>query len=285
MWESGSQGSNTFTLTDGGSNSYTLQESGNQVLGSYTITQTGADGYSMTETGSHGSKPYSETVSGSDTYTESGNADTGTFSRTTTLRGTYTRRDTGTGATKTSGSGSITYTGTESGDSLSGNLTLTATGNDRYNLLEQFNDASDSGANSPPGHLDFYAFGLPFVDPSPDGAADAADPGWTDAPTASGSPAPVAEELPGPGNDSGTIVPLADVVDQNRGGALKDNDTLKEAMKLLTPEDQAKLRMFSPMTIAVTGPSSDWRFMVLRFAMVFISFASPTLRCSYGRRD
>jgi hypothetical protein len=53
----------------------------------------------------------------------------------------------------------------QTGDPHSGTFTLTKTGTDRYDLLEAFKDVSNTQTGQTPGHMNFYPFGQPFVDP------------------------------------------------------------------------------------------------------------------------
>ena len=169
LWQTGSSGSDNFTLTGHGNlTSFTLLESGDNVTGASTQTESGNDSYSLTETGSHASSGYTETLTGLDNFGQTSVAglDNGVFNLNTTLQETYTRTESGPGATLGNGSGSISYSATETGDTTSGQMTLSPTGSDRYSKLEQFNDISNTGSGASPGHLNFNAFGLPFVDPS-----------------------------------------------------------------------------------------------------------------------
>src|SRR5207249_11427 len=126
------------------------------------------DDYSMAETGTNSGGDFNETVSGSDNYTldESGNPADQTFSRTITGSGTYNRQDSGPGATLPSDSGSISYTTQETANARTGDLPQTETGSDRYRLLEKFINVANTGSGNTPGNMNFYAFGVPFVDPT-----------------------------------------------------------------------------------------------------------------------
>jgi hypothetical protein len=145
-------------------------ETGNTVNGNYSQTITAGDSYIMTETGTNPGGAFIEVVTGSDaaTLTESGNPATQTFNRTITGDGTYTRTDSGPGATLSNvPNGSITYTLQETGDTLGAVFDQTETGGDRYSLLEHFVNLSNTGGGNTPGNMNFYPFGLAFVDPPP----------------------------------------------------------------------------------------------------------------------
>ena len=70
-----------------------------------------------------------------------------------TATGTYSLIDGGPGATLVSGSGTLGYTETETASPLAGRFVLTITGTTRYNLLEQFDDVSDTESGAAPGHF------------------------------------------------------------------------------------------------------------------------------------
>jgi hypothetical protein len=164
---SSASASDYFTLHETGTNASTTTETGSTLDGDYTSSQQGTDSYSITDTGAHPAGGFSETLTGTDTYTlsESGNTPDQTFTRDLTGSGSYTLVDSGAGATLTSGSGSYTYGMTETGDDRSGELSQSVTGTDRYNLLEGFNNVSNSQASNGPGHLNFSPVGVPFTDP------------------------------------------------------------------------------------------------------------------------
>ena len=91
-------GTNSFSLTEGGTINEILNKTGNKVTGLYAATTTGADTYTLMETGSTGGG-FSETLSGGETFTvtETGNSGAGEYQRTTTGGGSYTLTATGAG--------------------------------------------------------------------------------------------------------------------------------------------------------------------------------------------
>ena len=54
---------------------------------------------------------------------------------------------------------------TEVGNWQAGSVSQSETGEDRFSLLQQFNNVADTSSGSGPGHLDFHPFGAAFVDP------------------------------------------------------------------------------------------------------------------------
>ena len=64
-----------------------------------------------------------------------------------------------------SNSSSYAYTVTANDDALSGVLSQSETGSDRYSLLETFNNVANTSSGSTPGNMNFSTFGQPFVDP------------------------------------------------------------------------------------------------------------------------
>jgi len=158
-----------YTLSESGTNQATTQETGNSLTADYSRSITGSDTYVLTESGTNTYGSYSETVTGSDAYTqtETGNTLNQTFSRSTSGTGTYTRQESGPGATQGPWSDSLSYTVQETGDWRAGLLSQSETGCDRYGLLEQFDNVSNTGSGSAPGHLNFSPVGMPFSDDPP----------------------------------------------------------------------------------------------------------------------
>src|SRR5581483_9903335 len=159
-------GERNFTLTLTGSNGYSEMESGNTVTGLYTRTKVGTDAYTIFIDGTKAGGSYQQTVTGGEDYTmeDNGNLATGHYTRTIDGSGTYERTSTGAGATMPSDSGTTGYHWEQTGDPLSGVFTLTQTGTDRYDLLEDFFDISNTEAGTSPGHMNIYPFGQTFVD-------------------------------------------------------------------------------------------------------------------------
>ncbi len=162
-------GGGDFSLTVTGVQEFGTAEVGNTLSGSYSRRITGTDSYSMVETGDNAAGSYSETVVGTDTYslTEQGNSGNQTYVRALVGTGSYTRMDPGAVATLPSDSGTTSYNVQESADARSGTFSQTETGSDRYGLLENFNDVSNTGGGNTPGNMNFYPVGQTFVDPDP----------------------------------------------------------------------------------------------------------------------
>jgi len=158
-----------YTLSESGTNQATTQETGNSLTADYSRSITGSDTYTLTESGTNAYGSYSETVAGSDAYTqtETGNTLNQTFSRSTSGTGTYTRQESGPGASQGPWSDSLSYTLQETGDWRAGVLSQSETGCDRYGLLEQFDNVSNTASGAAPGHLNFSPFGMPFSDDPP----------------------------------------------------------------------------------------------------------------------
>jgi len=158
-----------YTVTESGTNQATTAETGNSLTADYSRSISGSDTYTLTESGTNAYGSYNETVTGHDTYTqtETGNSLNQTFNRTTTGTGTYTRQESGPGASQGPWSDSLNYTVQETGDSRAGVLSQSETGNDRYSLLESFDNVANAGSGTSPGHLDYSPFGLTFGDPPP----------------------------------------------------------------------------------------------------------------------
>jgi YwqJ-like deaminase len=175
--ESGSNATSDFTLVETGANCPTTQETGNKVVGSYTQSVSGADAYTLIEIGADSFGDFTETVTGSDSFsqTKSGDPANQTYVRTQSGTGSYSLQDTGTGATLPSGTGTIAYTVQETADARSGDLRQSETGQDRYALLECFNNVSNTGNGNSPGNMNYSPFGDPFVDPDAERQAPVAD--------------------------------------------------------------------------------------------------------------
>src|SRR5262245_13053724 len=109
---------------------------------------------------------YSQTVEINETYTlvDNGNPVTGSYSRTIDGDGSYVAGSTGSGATMPSDADDYTYQWTQEADPHSGVFTLSQTGTDRYDLLEDFYDISNTSSDRQPGHMNVYSFGQTFVD-------------------------------------------------------------------------------------------------------------------------
>jgi hypothetical protein len=107
------------------------------------------------------------TLSGADSYSthEVGNELSGLFNRTTSGGGSDMLSESGSIAGLPYNSTPSTgYTLSETGNDLSGELSLTETGSDRYSLIYQFDNASNavlSNGNGP-GDVDYSPVGLPF---------------------------------------------------------------------------------------------------------------------------
>jgi hypothetical protein len=159
-------GSGPFTLTSSGQDSMTSTATDDAATGSSSVVQTGTDVYTVTETGTLGGAAFTDAVRGTDTYTstETGNSAQQTYAQTTTGGGTWTRTETG--GTLGSGSGTNGYTLTEGGDQAAGAFSEGLTGTDRYGLVEQFDDVSNTGSGTTPGNVTFHSHGLAFQDPS-----------------------------------------------------------------------------------------------------------------------
>jgi len=99
------------------------------------------------------------------TLVDAGNLDTGHYDRTIQGDGTYSRTSTGAGAEMPSDTGAIDYFWEQAGDPHSGVFDLIQTGTDRYDLLEDFYDISNTQPDRSPGHMNWYPFGQTFVDP------------------------------------------------------------------------------------------------------------------------
>jgi hypothetical protein len=176
-YSSSATGTDAYEMTETGSNytlhiagdvSTTTTETGNNLTAAYARSQTASDSYTMTETGTTTGGTFSETVLGSDTatFSESGNAANQTFTRTITIAGVYVRTESGPGATLGSNSGAISGSFGETADARSGIFAQSGSGTDRYSLLENFNDVSNTRATNSPGNMNFSPYGQPFVDPA-----------------------------------------------------------------------------------------------------------------------
>ena len=167
MQETVNGGTASYELTENGNLTSTLLDTGNTVTGTDSQTLAVVDNYTMTECGTQAGGAFSENVTGTETatQTQTGNPQAGNYSQTVIGNGTYTLTDSGPGATLNSGSGSYGYTEAETASPLAGRFVLTISGTDRYDLLEQFDDVSNSGSGSAPGHMNFSPFGAAFVDP------------------------------------------------------------------------------------------------------------------------
>lgn len=149
---------NNFTLTGTGDSTGTSYEMGNSVLGTYTVNDHGDDTYTLTEAGAQAGTAFSSSLNGSEWFSvaESGNHDTGVLLRDDTGGGGYTLDGT---------AGSTSYSVHERADSRAGHFSISETGTDRYRLLPQFLDVSNTGDGTAPGNMDFHPYGEPFVDP------------------------------------------------------------------------------------------------------------------------
>ena len=161
-----------------------LTQTGNTISGDYSQTITSSDNYTLSETGqllqSLGERVYTETLTATDSATqvETGNSLTGLFQRTVSgnlTSGTLVENGT-IGGTPFSLPGfvSSSYSVNESGNPVDGALTLSESGNDRYSLLNQFENRSNargapswsngsgSATSNGPGNVDFSPTGAPF---------------------------------------------------------------------------------------------------------------------------
>jgi hypothetical protein len=152
-------GSDNYDLSGGGTNTYSQTTSENSLTGQSSTTGGGSDAYSLTQTGASGgsgggSRSYTLTLVGTDAYTlnNTDNAQIGTVSDITTGGGAYTLSETGTdsGTPFTTGStGNTGFSQTQAGNLVDGQITLSQSGTNRYNLLEQFNNPSEAGQGAP----------------------------------------------------------------------------------------------------------------------------------------
>ena len=159
-----------YSLSESGTETSSGTESGDSLKGTYSLSQTGSDSYNMTETGyAYGSGSWTQTVQGSETntLTETGDKPDQTFQRSASGSGGYSMTETGPGATTPGGSGGYAYGLTESGDWKAASLSLSETGSDRYKILHDFVNVSNTTPGSGPGDLDYSPFGTPFSDAPP----------------------------------------------------------------------------------------------------------------------
>jgi len=158
----------TYTMTGGGTKGYTIQETASAISGAGNRTETGSDTYSLTQTGASGVKLYAQTLTGVDAYTlsEAANASNGGFERSLTGGGgSYTLTDQGSDdgvpySTSTAATHTFTFSG--EGNYVDGSIAQTRGGEDRYALLEQFNNTSNGASGAAPGVVDFLPVGAPF---------------------------------------------------------------------------------------------------------------------------
>lgn len=166
--QSGDHGTTDFLLTITGTNSYSVDTNGDSVSGLYTTTKIGTDEYTMEESGTITGGVFGQTILGTDDYTmtDIGNSATGEYTRTIEGDVDYDRTTTGASALPTDDN-IVSYTWTQTGDPHSGTFNLSQSGTDRYDLLEDFKDISNTQAGQTPGHMNVYPFGQTFVDPGP----------------------------------------------------------------------------------------------------------------------
>ena len=170
--------SSNYELTGGGTQTYSRTDDYNTVSGDRTSNETGSDAYSLTETGADASGAYSQTLTGTDAYTTSvtSNDLDGGYTRTITGSGDYTLSTSplpsgeglgeggqgeGDAGDTTSTTGTHQFTTTGSGNYIDGQLSLSATGVDRYMLLRGFNNSSN-GALGTAGTADYSSVGTPL---------------------------------------------------------------------------------------------------------------------------
>jgi hypothetical protein len=166
-----SSGPDPFTLSASGLDSSTATAVANAVTGATARAESGTDVYTLSETGAGSGGSFTQTVTGTDSYAGSfaGNQAAQAESGTTTGGGTWTRTASGPGSTLPSGNGTNSYTLTTTGNAVAGVFSHTATGSDRYDLVQRFEDVSNAAGGASPGHVTFNSHGLPFRDPPPQG--------------------------------------------------------------------------------------------------------------------
>jgi hypothetical protein len=143
----------------------------NAVTGATAREESGTDVYTLAESGTAAGGAFTQTVTGTDSYAASfaGNQAAQVTAGTTTGGGTWTRTASGPGSTLSSGNGTNDYTLTTTGNAVAGVFSHSATGTDRYDLVQRFEDVSNAAGGRSPGHVEFFSHGLPFRDPNPTG--------------------------------------------------------------------------------------------------------------------
>jgi hypothetical protein len=143
---------------------YERSTTSSSITGETTQVETGSDDYSMTQTGVDGLRVYTQFLSGDDTYTitATSNDTADGLDKTITGAGTYSSLNEGTDDgvpfLETVVNGSTTFGLEETGTYVDGNLAITQTGADRYDLLQQFNNPS-TAVNGMAGTVDFSPVG------------------------------------------------------------------------------------------------------------------------------
>jgi hypothetical protein len=143
---------------------YERSTTSSSITGETTQVETGSDDYSMTQTGVDGLRVYTQYLSGEDTYTitATSNDTADGLDKTITGSGTYSSLNEGTDDgvpfLETVVNGSTTFGLEETGTYVDGNLAITQTGADRYDLLQQFNNPS-TAVNGMAGTVDFSPVG------------------------------------------------------------------------------------------------------------------------------
>jgi hypothetical protein len=167
MTESSATSSGSYTISENGHDTITTIDTADTLSGAYSQTQTGTDTYTLTETGTVSSGAYSESVVGTDTISqqEVGNSIQGTYTRSVSGGGGYSLSETG--GTMIPGSGTNSYSLTESANVLTGDFSISETGTDRYGLLQEFDNIAQTSGTSAPGHMNYSPFGDVFVDDKP----------------------------------------------------------------------------------------------------------------------
>jgi hypothetical protein len=161
--QSNTNGSNDYSLEIEGTRAYGRTTTASRITGETTETETGTDNYSLTQTGVDGLRIYTQTMSGEDVYTiaATSNDTADGLDKTISGTGTYSWEKSGTDdgvAFLESDSGGIGFGLEQAGTYVDGNLTITQSGTDRYDLLQQFNNPS-TAVNGLPGTVEFSPVG------------------------------------------------------------------------------------------------------------------------------
>lgn len=184
---SGTGGPESWSFLETGSKGFSLTQSGSHVTGAYTLSEQGTDNYTISELGGGGTggtsgggggssgggggggstsgTAWGLTLWGTDNYTtnELGNELSGAFYRSTGGSGGADLAEGGALASLPYDSTPATaFVVNETGNYLSGALSFYEAGTDRYSLIEGFTNVSNVIPSNGPGAIDFTPVGAPY---------------------------------------------------------------------------------------------------------------------------
>ena len=164
------------TLNGSGEKTYSRTSDVQALTGEATSTTTGTDTYTLNQSGTNASGVFSVDLSGEDTFTETEttNSETGVFTRETDVDGSVAGTRTVDGTTTTVAE-AVDQIVEQSGNYIDGDISISFTGNGRYDELVEYGDTSNAVTGTP-GMLDHSPTGVPLFMGSPPSLPTAGGP-------------------------------------------------------------------------------------------------------------